>query len=132
DTRRVRAAGRVGHVRRMTRLPYRYSVYGIEVLSDTLLALPASTGTGLCTVEFRSAAEADFLTAMATAEFDTQSESWYRYAWLPDGSAYVRWEAVGEFLVAANGGCIRWRRFDESSIESFQVYLLGQALSFAL
>ncbi len=116
----------------MTRPPYRYSVYGIEVLSDTPLALPASCGGGLGTVEFRSAAEVDFLTAIATAEFDTRSESWYRYAWLPDGSAYVRWEAVGEFLVTANGRCIRWRKFDESSIESFQVYLLGQALSFAL
>jgi hypothetical protein len=116
----------------MTRPPYRHSVYGIEVLSDTPLALPMCTGGGLATVEFRSAAEADFLTAIATADFDTRSESWYRYAWLPDGSAYVRWEAVGEFLVAANGQCIRWRRFDESSIESFQVYLLGQALSFAL
>jgi hypothetical protein len=116
----------------MTRLPYRYSVYGIEVLSDTPLALPACIGGGLATVEFRSAAEADFLTAIATAEFDTRSEPWYRYGWLPDGSAYVRWEAVGEFLVAANGRCIHWRRFDESSIESFQVYLLGQALSFAL
>jgi hypothetical protein len=116
----------------MTRPPYRYSVYGIEVLSDTPLALPACTGGGLATVEFRSAAESDFLTTIATAEFDTRSEPWYRHAWLPDGSAYVRWEAVGEFLVAANGRCIRWRRFDESSIESFQVYLLGQALSFAL
>jgi hypothetical protein len=116
----------------MTRPRYRYSVYGIEVLSDTRLALTPCTGGGLATVEFRSAAEPDFLTAVETADFDTRSESWYRYAWLPDGSAYVRWEAVGEFLVAANGGCIRWRRFDESSIESFQVYLLGQALSFAL
>jgi hypothetical protein len=116
----------------MTRPPYRYSVYGIEVLSDTPLALTPCTGGGLATVAFRSAAEPDFLTAVETADFDSRSESWYRYAWLPDGSAYVRWEAVGEFLVAANGGCIRWRRFDESSIESFQVYLLGQALSFAL
>jgi hypothetical protein len=116
----------------MTRPLYRYSVYGIEVLSDTPLALPACIGRGLGTVEFRSASAADFVTAVATAEFDPLSESWYRYAWLPDGSAYVRWESVGEFLVAENGRCIRWRRFDESSVESFQVYLLGQALSFAL
>lgn len=116
----------------MTRPPYRYSVYGIEVLSDTPLALPACTAGGMGTVEFRSAGETDFLTAVATTEFDTRSEPWYRYAWLPDGSTYVRWEAIGEFLVAADGRCIRWRRFDESSIESFQVYLLGQALSFAL
>jgi hypothetical protein len=116
----------------MTRPPYRYSVYGIEVLSDTPLALPGSIGGGLGSVEFRSATPADFLTAIATAEFDPRSDPWYRYAWLPDGSTYVRWESVGEFLVAENGRCIRWRRFDESSVESFQVYLLGQALSFAL
>jgi len=116
----------------MTRPPYQYSVYGIEVLSDAPLALPACTGGGLGTVEFHGAGEADFLAARATAAFDMSSESWYQYGWLPDGSAYVRWEGVGEFLVAANGRGIRWRKFDAASIESFQVYLLGQALSFAL
>lgn len=116
----------------MTPPPYRYRVYGMDVLSDAPLALPACTAGGLGTVEFYGADEADFLPARATATFDTSPESWYQYGWLPDGSAYVRWEAVGEFLVAANGRCIRWRKFDESSIESFQVYLLGQALSFAL
>ena len=80
----------------MTRPPYRYRVDGIEVLSDTPLALPACSGGGLGSVEFRSAAAADFLTATVTAEFDARSESWYRYAWLPDGSAYVQWESVGE------------------------------------
>jgi hypothetical protein len=116
----------------MTRSPYRYSVYGIDVLSDAPLALPASMSGGLGTVEFHGACEADFLPARGMAAFDMSPESWYQYGWLPDGSAYVRWEAVGEFLVAANGRGIRWRKFDESSIESFQVYLLGQALSFAL
>jgi len=116
----------------MTQPPYRYSVYGIDVLSDARLALPASTGGGLGTVEFHGAGEADFLPARAMAAFDMSSESWYQYGWMPDGSAYVRWEGVGEFLVAANGRGIRWRKFDAASIESFQVYLLGQALSFAL
>src|SRR5439155_8977822 len=34
--------------------------------------------------------------------------------------------------VAADGGRITCRRLEESSLESFQVYMLGQALSFAL
>jgi hypothetical protein len=116
----------------MTRPAYQYSVYGVEVLSDAPLALPASAEAGVGTVEFRSAPETEFRAAMKSAAFDTPSESWYHYARLPDGSAYVRWDGVGEFLVTANGRGIGWRRFEASSIESFQVYLLGQALSFAL
>jgi hypothetical protein len=106
-------------------------VYGIEVRSDAPLALPPGQGDVSCIVEFRSAPETDFVTA-AAATVDITSDPWYRCASLPDDSTYVRWDGIGEFLVAATGRCIRWRKFDESSIESFQVYLLGQALSFAL
>src|SRR6185369_12060581 len=59
-------------------------------------------------------------------------ESWYRYAFLQDGSSYVRWDRVGEFLVSADGRRVVCRREQKVSSESFQVYLLGQALSFAL
>src|SRR5215471_1988482 len=101
----------MGHLRRMTLPPYRYGVYGIEVLSDAPLALSPCYGGGLSTVEFRRAPSTYFLTAIARASFDTASESWYRHVSLPDGSAYVRWEDVGEFLVAASGRWIRWRKF---------------------
>ena len=63
---------------------------------------------------------------------DGDTDSWYRYVVLRDGSTYVRWRTIGEFLVAADGRRIMFRRFDRASLESFQVYLLGQALSFAL
>jgi hypothetical protein len=69
---------------------------------------------------------------MRSAVFDTPSDSWYRYAVLHDGSSYVRWENVGEFLVTGDGRRIICRRLEGSSAESFQVYMLGQALSFAL
>src|SRR5207249_3480420 len=65
-------------------------------------------------------------------DFDRRSDSWYRYASLRDGSIYVRWDTIGEFLVAADGCRITCRRVEASSPESFQVYMLGQALSFAL
>ena len=58
--------------------------------------------------------------------------AWYWMATLPDGRVYVRWIDVGEYLVSADGREIVWLRASEASLESFRVYLLGQALSFAL
>jgi hypothetical protein len=111
---------------------HRYCVYGIVVLSDTPLALPEYAHDGLGQVECLTAPASVFLTAMRGAPFDGESDSWYRYAVLDDGSTYVRWDAIGEFLVAADGRRITCRRLDQSPSESLQVYMLGQALSFAL
>ena len=104
----------------------------MDVVSDTPLALPDYSQGGLGRVECRSAPASVFLTAMQGVDFDRRSDSWYRYACLEDGSTYVRWDTVGEFLVAADGRRITCRRMENSSCESFQVYMLGQALSFAL
>ena len=113
-------------------LRYRYGVYGIDVASDIPLALPDYSDGGLGRVECLSAPASVFVRAMQGVAFDARSDSWYRYAFLGDGSIYVRWENVGEFLVAADGRRILCRRLELSSEESFQVYMLGQALSFAL
>jgi hypothetical protein len=111
---------------------YRYGVYGIAVVSDTRLALPDYAHCGLGEVECLSAPASVFLGAMRGVDFDPGSNSWYRYASLHDGSTYVRWDSVGEFIVAADGRRIACRRLEGSVDESFQVYMLGQALSFAL
>lgn len=104
----------------------------MAIVSDTPLALPAYSDGGLGQVECLSAPASAFLAAMHGEEFDPRSDSWFRYAFLHDGSTYARWGTVGEFLVAAGGRLIVYRRAEESSDESFQVYMLGQALSFAL
>jgi hypothetical protein len=111
---------------------HRFCVYGIVVVSDIPLALPEYSHGGLGHVEVRSAPASVFVTAMRGAGVDPRSDSWYRYASLDDGSTYVRWDGVGEFLVASDGRRITCRCIEGSSVESFQVYLLGQALSFAL
>jgi hypothetical protein len=111
---------------------HRYCVYGIAVVSDTPLALPDFAYGGLGEVECLSAPASVFLEARRGVDFDPGSNSWYRYASLHDGSTYVRWDSVGEFVVAADGLRITCRRLEDAVDESFQVYMLGQALSFAL
>jgi len=111
---------------------YRYCVYGLVIVSDTPLALPEYSHGGLGELEVLIAPADAFRAALEGARFLSSPGSWYRYAFLQDGATYVRWDGVGEFLVAAGGQRILCRREDTASSESFQVYLLGQALSFAL
>jgi hypothetical protein len=111
---------------------HRYCVYGIVISSDDPLDLPPDTQGGPAQVECVSAPAAAFLAAAASGGDNGPSDRWYRYADLQDGSTYARWNAIGEFLVAADGRRITCRRFEDASLESFQVYMLGQALSFAL
>jgi hypothetical protein len=102
------------------------------VTSDTPIALPSYSDGALGQVECLSAPASVFARTMQGVRFDPRSDPWYRYAFLEDGSTYVRWDRVGEFLVSADGSRITCRQEEASSDESFQVYMLGQALSFAL
>ncbi len=113
-------------------VPHRYCVYGITVGSELPLALPEYAHGELAMIELRTAPEELLAELVAGVDFHPGSDSWYQYAFLTDGSTYVRWGGVGEFLVSSEGNRILCRRFEEASFESFQVYMLGQALSFAL
>jgi hypothetical protein len=111
---------------------YRYSVYGIGVASDAPLALPACMTDRLGEVECVTAPAAGRLAELPEVEPPPHPRAWYHHASLPDGSTYVRWDGIGEFVVAADGQRITHRQLNAASFESFQVYMLGQALSFAL
>lgn len=112
--------------------PYRYFVYGMSLHSEIPLALPEHGYGELGQIELCAAPASCFSEAVRTLRAQPPSESFYQFAATRDGSSYVRWEGVGEFLISADGGRIASRQFDEADAESFQVYLLGQALSFAL
>jgi hypothetical protein len=110
----------------------RYRVYGVTVSSDMPLALPELGSDGPADVEVRTAAPSLFRRALSDVAEESVTSGWWAYAYLPDGSFYARWEGVGEFLVSASGRCVDCRPAHGSSDESFQVYMLCQALSFAL
>jgi hypothetical protein len=111
---------------------HQYGVYGVRVLSDAPLELPEYADEGLACVECVTGRAPVFAAALKGASFRSRPGAWYRYARLEDGSSYVGWDNVGEFLVSADGRRIVCRREENVPPGSFQVYLLGQALSFAL
>lgn len=57
---------------------------------------------------------------------------WFHHVRLQNGSTYVRWSGLFEFLISASGLRIAGRPLNGVSQEAFQTYLLGQVLSFAL
>jgi hypothetical protein len=113
-------------------LPYLYNVYGIALHSEISLPLPTRGREELAHIALRTQPASFFAGAIEGIPLEQADGSCYQIGRLPDGSCYARWQAVGEFLVSANGLQIYSRQFDETHKESFQVYMLGQALSFAL
>lgn len=110
----------------------RYRVYGMSLESDVALALSMDPCPTRADIEIRSAPARFFRHAIAGASFEPALPAWYRYARLNDGSSYLRWRRLGEFLVSPDGRSLTCRRFERASSESFQVYLVQRALSFAL
>ncbi len=111
---------------------HQYCVYGIAVDSDQPLALPEHGQRHLASVSVRAGSPAFFREVTRDLVFPLGTDDFYQYAPLANGSSYVRTRNVGEFVVSGDGRLITVRRFEEASVESFQVYLLGRSISFAL
>lgn len=113
---------------------YGYKIYGIPVRSPLLLHAPSITGRG----PEHSDLEVNWKTSLALSAADRArlvapgKLRWFRCLDLPDGQTYLKWEGLFEFLVSGDGRRIDVHPLEDSTWESFQDYLLGQALSFAL
>ncbi len=113
-------------------LVYKYGVYGITLRSEIQLPLPDYPESALSEVELRTAPAAEFSRRIAGTPLQGTPVAFREYARLSDGSSYIRWKRLGEFVVSADGGTVTCRRAKACTLESFHTYLLGQALSFAL
>jgi len=109
---------------------HRYGVYGLAITSDRPMPLPAYSvapiGRVECCVAPRSAFPAP------SDDHAAPADGWFSHSVLDDGSRHVRWHSIGEFIVTPDGARILCQKADGASLESFHVYMLGQALSFAL
>jgi len=111
---------------------HRYTVYGINVESDVPLSLISGANPGTLTISLVSADAGYFAGKLRNIPLVDTDVDWFKLAYLPDGSIYVRWEQWFHFLIAPDGGRIAHGLFADAPAESFQAYLLSQALSFAL
>ena len=109
-----------------------YRVYGLALRSQIELSLPQYAGPHTREIEVLDQPASFFSAALGGAALERSAISGIEYAHLAGGDTYARWDQLGEFLVSGDGERIAFRRFEGARDESFQVYLLGQALSFSL
>ena len=109
-----------------------YCLYGVRLKSVMPLPGPEITSSGQVAIELLSGPASLFSRARREAGICPEEREWFSHAGLSDGSDYLRWSDLFEFLVSADGRRIACREYSGASPESFQTYLIGQVLSFAL
>ena len=110
-----------------------YHLYGFRVRSEWPLPFARRRTGGLAEIDLERGSPARFARAIEAARATAPDErTWRRGVRLEDGQMYLRWPERFEFLVSADGRAIAARPADGEPRETFHVYLLGLALSFAL
>lgn len=112
--------------------PFRYQVYGLAVASGLRLALTEDPAPGAPQVEMTAAGPDFFAEICRGIELAPDDGWWYRHGFLADGSIYLRWDGLFHFWISADGRRIACCSLGAETMESFQVYLLGHSLGFAL
>ncbi len=109
----------------------RYQAYGLVIASGFPLRLPTAVGAPEPEIEFLKRERCFFL-RHETFRRHPNGSSRLQHVRLRDGTDYLRWPKLGEFLIRRGGRQIIGRPLDGISHETFQAYLLTRALSFAL
>src|SRR5262245_36928693 len=94
-----------------------YSVYGIVVRTDIPLTLASQEGLHPVDVTMFLAPEDRFEEMARPSRRATPDEPWSLYFRCADGSDYLRWARLFEFLVSADGRTIACRFLENGSIE---------------
>jgi hypothetical protein len=111
---------------------YRYRLYGLTLCCPLVLPCPRVEHHDRADVRLGPGNLARFACARAEVTSVHNPAEWFVYRKLTDGSRYLRWTGLFEFLISPDGRRIRYRRLERATPESFAVYLLGQVLSFSL
>jgi hypothetical protein len=112
--------------------PASYHLYGTRVRSSIPLTCPAGATPGLADVSLDNASSAYFASAVRQSSKERATKDWFHRIALPDGSDYLCWSGLFEFLISPDGRQIACHELSDVSRETFQTYLVSQALSCAL
>jgi hypothetical protein len=110
----------------------RYGAYGVSIRSDMSLPLPMARCDAFFELQIRERSTPILPSIRQKMELRRNPFSAFDVGSLSEGSNYVGLRDVGEYLVSRDGRHISCYRLPRANPESFNVYLLGQALSFAL
>ncbi len=105
-------------------------LYGCDLVSDLTLPGYEPHGDPLAEIALWSATGKEL--AARGAPVTVPVDDWFIARPLPDGSIYLRWTDLFEFVVDPGGREVLAHPLAGATRESLQTYLLGQVLSFAL
>lgn len=106
-----------------------YGLYGLRITSTLALPGPTARAPWIAEVDFW---ESSAPLCPTGEEGRPATGAWFRYRRVADGTDYVHWPGLFEFLVDAQGRRIACHRLAAISSHIFSTYLLGQVLSFAM
>jgi hypothetical protein len=110
---------------------YRYSIYGITLVSELSLSLPDAAGeNGADIVVSLEVAESQAFRSVPR-DLSIDAYGWL-HAVLENGDLYMRWGELFEFLVSSNGRRVLCRNLSNVALGSFEAYLTNFAVSAAL
>jgi hypothetical protein len=96
------------------------------------LPCPELKASGLPEVKLLEGSSSLFSQAYLKTKREANKKAFFHYAYLQDGSTYVRWSGLFEFLISRNGSFVLTHQLNNTGTEAFINYLLGQVLSFAM
>lgn len=109
-----------------------YCLYGTGIRSEIPLTYPERPLTGAADVTFSFAPRHWFADVTAGLSRAGTAVDWYEHVSCPDGSDYLRFPALFEFIVSPDGRSVACLLLEGATVESFQAYLFGHVLSYAL
>lgn len=109
-----------------------YHLYGLYLRSQWHLPCPELKESGIPEVRLLEGSPSLFSRMYLKTERGAKKKAFFHYTRLRDGSTYIRWSGLFEFLISGDGTSILGHQLDHTSTEAFINYLLGQVLSFAM
>ena len=106
-------------------------IYGLQVSSSWPLPGPPVPITGDPDVELFEGSPAVFLGAPPPPA-NPKPRDWFHQSQFLDGSTYLRWTDLFDFVISPDGKRVACRPLARASQEAFQSYLLSTVLSFSL
>jgi len=112
--------------------PLAYQVYGLRLNSQIPLAGPQEAWSGHADMELVATPDSLRTPLVQQHLRRPDTDDWFHHAALDDGSTYLLWTKLSEFLISPDGRRIVCHSLDGVSSETLSTYLITQALSCAL